>query len=240
MVRNTQMSIVIPVFNEGQNIVTTLRNIQKELIYTYEIIIVYDFEKDDTIQPVQSYKKGSRNIKLAKNKYGKGVINAVKTGIMCANGQAVVIMSPDLSDDPKTLNGMYRYIRKGYDIVCATRYTKGGQRINQGSIKMLLSKLAGISTPFLLGIPVTDLTNGFKMYRKSIFTKISIESQGGWEFAAELIIKAYDNNFSIYEIPTVSRNRKHGKSKFKLFTWLPYYLKWYCIGMGKNLLRRFK
>lgn len=230
------ISIILPVHNEAENIERALNGIKKNVITNHEVLMIYDSDTDNTIPVAKKIIHKSSNILFIKNSYGHGIINAVKTGIKKSRGDNIVIMSPDLADDPRTIEKMFLILEKGYDIVSATRYAKGGKRLNQTSLKAFLSHLVGLSTPTFLGIPTTDLTNGFKMYRKEVLQRIPITSKGGWEFTMELVIKAHYAGYKISEVPTVSNKRKHGKSKFKFFSWLPKYLMWYIWGLKKRVL----
>ena len=149
-------------------------------------------------------------------------------------------MPGDLADDPRTINNMYKLAKQDYDIVCGTRYSKGGKQLGGGLIKTVLSRIAGRMTPILLGIPTSDLTNGFKMYRNSLLDKINIESQGGWEFAMEILIKAHFMGFKITETPSTWTERSSGKSKFKLYKWLPRYIYWYWWGLSQRIMKKLK
>lgn len=229
------ISIILPVYNEGENITKQLEEIEKVIKTKHETLIVYDFDGDDTVAPVKKLQKKYQSIFLVKNNIGPGLINAVKTGFKKAIGEVVVVMPADLADNPKTINAMYQKIKEGFDIVCATRYTKGGRKIGGDILKTNLSKMAGLFTPLLLGIGITDISNGFKMYRREVFKKIKIESTGGWEFSMEIVIKANNLGFKICEVPTVWRDRISGKSKFKLLKWIPKYLRLYLWGMWLRL-----
>lgn len=229
------LSIVLPVFNEGKNIEKQIKAIESSVVIGHEILVIYDFEKDDTLPPAKKLAKIYKNMRLVKNSYGHGIINAVKTGFERARGEYIVVMPADLADNPDTINKMYREISHGYDVVCATRYGPGGAKIGGPLIKTILSRLAGLATPILLGIPTTDIANGFKMFRRKVIDKIDIESNGGWEFAMEMLVKANKLGFKISEVPTVWRDRTQGKSKFKLIKWLPKYIRWYLVGIGYRL-----
>jgi len=235
MKRVIEISVVLPVFNEGENIAEQIGELEKTIKLSHEILIVYDFDEDNTIPVVKGLKSKFKNIQLVKNIYGRGLINAVKTGFAKAGGKVIVVMPADLADDPKTILKMYQKTQQGCDVVAATRYTKGGRKEGGEYIKSLMSRLAGLLTPILLGIPITDISNGFKMYRANVIESIPIESNGGWEFSTELVVKANDQGYKVGEVPTVWKNRVSGKSKFKLLKWLPKYLRWYFVGILMRL-----
>lgn len=224
------ISIIIPVYFEEKNILPELREINKKVKIPYEVIIIYDLDDDPTIGVVESYikKSKSKNIFLKKNNIGskRGVINAVKTGINFSKTKIIVVSMADLSDDIGKIDQMYRLIKKGYDIVCASRYMKGGRQIGGPFFKGIFSRLSGVSMHWF-GLPTHDPTNAFKMYRKSIFGQIKIESDGGFEYTLEIMVKAHKKGYKIAEIPAIWRDRTQGKSRFKLLKWLPKYLRWY-------------
>lgn len=228
------ISIILPVFNEGKNITKQLNGIENAINTNHEVLVVYDFDEDDTVPPVKELQKKYLNVRLVKNIFGHGVINAVKTGFAKSRGETVVVMPADLADDPATINKMYQKIRGGYDIVCATRYARGGQKIGGEPVKTFLSKLAGLATPLLLGISTTDIANGFKMYRRRVIDQVKIGSDGGWEYAMETVIKAHQLGFKIGDVPSIWRDRKQGRSKFKLLKWLPKYIRWYLWGISRR------
>ena len=236
MVENLDLiSIVAPVFNEKDNIAWTVDKIYKGVRPRFEIVMVYDFEEDNTLPMARKLQNENRDIRLIKNKYGRGVMNAIRTGFEEAKGEILVMMAVDRTDDPEVLNKMYEKIQEGFDIVCPTRYSKGGRTDARLSMKSLLSRLAGISTPLILGIPTSDLTYSYKMFRKEILKKVKLESGDGFEFAEELVIKAHFKGYRIVEVPCVWKDRLYGKSKFKLMRWLPIYIKWYLLGIGLRL-----
>ncbi|MDO8639242.1 MAG: glycosyltransferase [Candidatus Daviesbacteria bacterium] len=228
------ISVIVPVYNEGANISQFISSLESSVKIKHEVLIIYDFDKDDTIPVVNRLKDKFINIKLIKNIFGPGLINACKTGFKKARADFIVVIPGDLADEPKTINNMYKLAIKDCDIVCASRYCSGGKQLGGNFVKSFLSKFAGLTTPILLGIPTSDLTNGFKMYNRRIFKKINIESQGGWEFTMEILIKAHFLGFKIAETPSIWKERSAGKSKFKLLRWLPGYVYWYFWGVSKR------
>lgn len=229
---NNFLNIVIPVYNEGDNILKTLSEIEENVKTSHQIFIVYDFEADDTLPVLR--KQSLRNLHLIKNKYGKGVLNAIKTGFESIQEGAVLVVMADLSDDLSKVDEMFSKIQEGYDIVCGSRYMKGGKQIGGPRFKKLLSRFAGISLHRLAGIPTHDVTNSFKMYSFLLLQEIPIESTGGFELGMELVIKAHGKGYKIAEVPSTWRDRSAGESKFKLFRWLPKYLRWYWMALIKS------
>lgn len=217
------LTIIIPVYNEGENITSAVERIEKEVKYPYQINLIYDSDEDTTLEPAKNL-----NVNLVKNKYGKGVLNAIKTGLENVQTEFAVVTMADLSDPPEVINNMLdSAIKNNSSIVCASRYMVGGKQIGGPFFKKMMSKYAGLSLHYLAGIPVHDVTNSFKLYRKSFLDNVKIESTGGFELGLELVVKAFKNGDIITEVPTVWTDRVAGKSNFKLIEWLPKYLKWY-------------
>ena len=113
------------------------------------------------------------------------------------------------------------------DIVCASRYMKGGCQVGGPRFKGFLSHAAGLLLCWFARLPTHDPTNSFKLYRKSYLNEVKIESTGGFELGMELVVKARALGRKIVEVPTTWRDRVAGKSNFKLWKWLPNYLRWF-------------
>ncbi len=163
-------------------------------------------------------------------------MSALKTGLEKFNEKACIIMMVDGSDDPSTINKMSKIYETGYDLVCASRYVYGGSHIGGPLLKKNLSYLAGKSLYYLTTLPINDPTNSFKLYSRKGLNKIQIDSQGGFEIGIEIVAKFHNLGLKISETPTIWKDREIGKSKFKLFRWLPFYLKWYFFIISKNLI----
>jgi hypothetical protein len=94
--------------------------------------------------------------------------------------------------------------------------------------------MAGVSLHYLIGIPTNDITNNFKMYRRSVIEEFPIESQSSLAIGMEITIKAYFKGFHITEVSTTWKDRGCGKSHFKMWRWLPNYMKWYMWAIYKR------
>lgn len=227
---NHFINIIIPVYNEGENIISTLSEIKAKVSTPHKIFIIFDFEEDNTLPVIRDLPE-TNNIQLIKNQYGKGALNAIKTGFNSVEEEVVLVVMADLSDDIAVVDAMYQKIQEGYDIVCGSRYMKGGKQIGGPWFKKLLSRIAGVSLYHLAKIPTHDVTNSFKMYNKRVLNDITIESNGGFELGMEIVIKAHLKGYKITEVPSTWRDRSAGESRFKLWQWLPNYLHWYWLAL---------
>jgi glycosyltransferase involved in cell wall biosynthesis len=222
------VSIIIPVYNEAENIHACLERIESAVTMPHTITIVYDTEEDTTVPVVRELIKNNDSIYLLKNKYGYGALNAIKTGLEEASGAYALVTMADLSDPPEVMEKMYEKAEAEHaDIVCASRYMKGGKHIGGPVIKGCLSRIAGLTLRYFAKFPTHDATNSFKLYRVSFLKTQIIESTGGFEIGIELAAKAFVQGYKIIETPSTWTDRKYGKSNFKMAAWLKNYLHWY-------------
>ncbi len=222
-----ELSIVVPVYNEPDNIAPTLRSIAEHVQTPHEVLIVYDFDDDTTVPVVQALQPEMPTVRLHRNELGRGVLNAMRAGIAAARGDLVLITMADGSDEMADVDAMVAQARAGADLVAASRYMRGGHQEGGPFLKRLMSRAAGLSLHWLGGVPVHDPTNNFKLYRRAFLESVSIASTGGFELALELTVKAHQAGRPMVEIPTTWRDRTQGASRFRLRAWLPKYLRWY-------------
>lgn len=224
----TPLTIVVPVYNEAPNFPKLWSALCASIKSTFSAIVVYDFEADNTIPVVQKLiTQGETRVSLAINKYGRGVVGAIRTGFDTAEQGPVLVVMADLSDDLAVVDEMLALYRLGYDVVVGSRYMPGGN-INGGPfVKKSLSRFAGVSLRYLRGLPTHDATNAFKIYDAKMLHSLTIESKRGFELNLELTVKAFLNRHPIAEVPSVWNDRTEGQSRFRLWKWLPAYLRWY-------------
>jgi len=229
-----KLSIIIPAHNEAESMAEIITRVEDSLKLDYELVVVNDHSADNTARIV-SYLSGKyNNIKLVDNLMERGFANALKSGFQNASGDLLLPLMADLCDDLDTIPKMLKKINEGYDIVCGSRYIKGGARIGGSKLKGFLSCWGGKSLSFLLGIPTHDIANAFKMYRRQVINSVNLQSQA-FDISMEIPLKAYYSGFKITEIPTVWRERTTGKSTFKIFRLLPSYLKLYFWAIHRRL-----
>ena len=227
------LSVVIPVYNEGENVVPTLRGVVEQTkTRPLEVLVVHDFDEDTTVPVVKRLQMELPQLRLHKNTLGRGALNAMKSGLRAARGQYVLITMGDGSDDPADIDPMYRLAQGGADVVAGSRYMRGGNQVGGPLLKRAMSRTAGLSLHWVGGLPVHDATSNFRLYSKRLLNQVSIESQGGFELGLELTVKAYRLGMRVAEVPTTWRDRAAGQSRFKLWQWLPRYLHWYWRGIG--------
>ncbi|MBI4516030.1 MAG: glycosyltransferase family 2 protein [Deltaproteobacteria bacterium] len=226
------LSIVIPVFNEGANIRATLESLYAQVQVPKRVYVVYDFEEDDTLPVVRALQAQLPELHLLRNRFGRGAHSAIRTGLLAPAGGVAVVMMADLSDDVRALPLMYEKARAGAMVVCASRYSPGGRQIGGPWLKGRLSRLAGWSLHHLVGLPTLDVTNSFKAYRRELLDAVTIESDGGFEIGMELVVKAFAAGYRVEEVPCVSHaDRPAGSSRFQLLRWFPKYLRWWAYAV---------
>ena len=224
----------MPVYNEGKIIGQTIRQVESQVKIPHELLIIYDMDEDTTVPVVEKLQKKYPSVRLVKNIFGKGALNALKTGLKLAKGESVCVMMADLTDDPKVLDKMIDKFDQGYDVIAASRYMRGGQQIGGPLVKQVLSRVAGISLHFLVGLSTHDATNSFRLYSRKFLRNVKIESDGGFELALELTVKAHFDGYRVTEVPT-TWTYSAKESRFYLKKWLPKYLKWYLWAINKKL-----
>ena len=223
-----EVDFVMPVYNEGANVGHALAEIALRVPLRKRVLVVYDFDEDNTLPVVRALQPSYPGLELVKNTLGKGVLNAIRAGIAATRAEVVIITMADLSDDVSVAPEMVRLIRdEGFDVVCASRYMRGGRQVGGPRLKKFLSRMAGISLHWLTGLPTHDATNAFRAYRRSVLQETAIESRGGFEYSLEITAKAFAAGRRITEVPSTWSDRSEGQSRFKLRAWLPHYLRWY-------------
>jgi glycosyltransferase involved in cell wall biosynthesis len=230
------ISLVVPVFNEAENIQAFLRDAEAHVREPHETLLVYDFPEDTTLPAVAAMQPPCPSVRLVHNTLGRGVLNALKAGLAAIKGEMAVVMMADCSDDARDVAAMAALIRGGADVVAGSRYVRGGGQEGGPLLKRTLSRMAGMSLHYMAGLPVHDATNNFRAYSRRVVEQIPIESAAGFSVAMELTLKAHWKGWRVAEVPTVWRDRTAGASRFRLWAWLPHYLHWYFLALRKAWL----
>ena len=114
----------------------------------------------------------------------------------------------------------------------------GSEKLGSAIIKSILVRLASPTLYVLSSIPVKDASNGFRLFSRKLLNTVDIESNVGFAYSLELLAKCNRLQLKIFEIPAQWEERSEGSSRFKIFKWLPEYLKWYFYGLGTTWLKK--
>ena len=235
----TPLTIVVPVYNEGAHFRALWGELTSGIRTAFIALVVYDFDEDNTLPVAREIiAAGEARLRLIRNAYGRGVTNAIKTGLEAVESGPVLVTMADLSDELTIVDRMYELYLRGFDVVCGSRYMKGGRLIGGPFLKQLMSRVSGLTLHYLRGVPTHDATNSFKLYDAEMVHNLKVESIAGFELGLELTVKAFLNGYRIAEIPSTWRDRTAGSSRFRVLHWLPHYLKWYFYAFQPRHARR--
>ncbi len=224
-----RVDIILPVYFEQENIEEVLQGIESSVKAPHTTHLVFQDKKDPTIHAADKLRVKNIQVHFTKNRIG--LADAIREGVKHVTTDIIVIMMSDLSDNPHDIDKMVKKIDDGYDFVCGSRYMKRGKRSGGSKLKGILSQTSCLSLRIFTGIRTHDATNAFKCFRTDLIKKITIESEKGYETGLELLVKANALGMKIGEVPTVWHERKKGKSKFKLFSLMPHYMRWYVYSL---------
>ncbi|MEQ1873057.1 MAG: glycosyltransferase [Ilumatobacteraceae bacterium] len=228
-----RVSIVIPVFNEGPEIVACLDRIFEAVHLEAEALVVYDSDDDLTLPYLRTYQQHEPRVRALLNTFGPGPAHAIHYGITHAASPVAVVTMADGSDDPMQIDQLTRLVERGVVVAAASRYTKSGQQVGGPAFKTMLSRLAGLSLYHFARVGTRDATNSFKAYSTSFVRAVGIESDRGFEIGIEMVAKARRHRLPVAEIPTIWLDRAFGTSNFKLWAWIPRYVRWYLFAYGR-------
>ncbi len=228
-------SIVIPAYNEGDDVIPGLKRLFEAVTLDVEVLVVVDSADDTTAPPVLDYAMREPRLRLAINDYGRGPAQAIRYGIDAATAETVVVTMADGCDDPRQIDELVKLVERGVVVAAASRYMPGGQQVGGPRFKSFLSRLAGRTLHLFANAGTRDATNSFKAYRREFVRDVGIDSRSGFEIGLELTAKARRLRLPVAEIPTIWLDRTFGQSNFQLGASLPKYLRWYRFAFGPRL-----
>lgn len=234
-----RLDIVIPVYNEGANIVPTLRAIARDVKTPGRVLICYDLDEDDTLPAITDNREafGTLAIEFVRNRK-RGAHAAVLTGFARSDAPFVLVFPADDDYNAGILDSMVAEAAKGCDIVCASRFMAGGSMVGCPWLKDVLVRSANFTLYNLACLPTHDASNGFRLFSRRIIDEITIESDRGFCYSIELLVKCHRLGWQIGEVPARWFQRAHGASRFQVIKWLPDYLRWYVYAFATTYLRR--
>ncbi|HTF10481.1 MAG TPA: glycosyltransferase family 2 protein [Asanoa sp.] len=124
-----RVSVVIPVYNEGENIIRCLDRILREVLLPAEVLVVHDMPEDTTVPYAQEIARHDPRVRTVLNTYGRGPANAIRFGIDAAKAPVAVVTMADGCDDPRQIDDLARLVDRGVVVAAASRYMPGGQQV---------------------------------------------------------------------------------------------------------------
>jgi dolichol-phosphate mannosyltransferase len=206
-----QLSVLLPTRNEKDNLellFPRLDSVLRAIGVQYETIVVDGDSVDGTLEMAQ------RHCTLAFQQDGAGYGLALKQGFKAASGQYIVTLDADLSHDPKFIQNLW-INREKADVVVASRYCEGGAA-QAPLLRRLLSQVLNSCFKYGFGVPVTDVSSGFRLYRADIIKKVEFEGTS-YDALEEILIRIHNERGRIIEVPFTYLPRVHGASNARIF-----------------------
>jgi len=237
--KTRELDIVIPVYNEGMSILSSLRSLSRELKTTACVLICYDMPDDDTLPAVRSNPQDHQGltVEFVRN-HGRGAHAAVMAGFAASQAPFILVFPADDDFNAGVLDEMVSRARDGCDIVCASRFMRGGRMVGCPWLKAVLVRSAAFVLCHVARLPTHDPTSGFRLFSRRLIERVAIESDQGFCYSIELLVKAHRLGWRVEEVPALWFERKHGASRFKVLRWLPAYLRWFRYAFATTYLRR--
>jgi dolichol-phosphate mannosyltransferase len=209
--------IVLPTYNEGENIEPFLRAVRKAAPTT-DVLVVDDNSPDGTGQIAETVGAELGRIDVLHRAAKHGLGSAYREGfaqVLAGPYDVVISMDADFSHDPEQLSEFIRLIAEGADVVIGSRYITGGGTTDWPVHRQLLSKWGNTYTRGILGVGARDCTSGYRGYRATSLAAIDPTSTSaeGYAFLTELVRRLTRDGATVVETPIIFRDRTRGKSK---------------------------
>jgi dolichol-phosphate mannosyltransferase len=214
-----KLSIIIPARDEAGCIESTIKHLHLELNLNqvpHEIVVVDDGSTDETWKILNLSRESCTALSPLKHTGPHGFGRAIIHGIDHAQGDCIVIMMADESDDCRDVVRYWNLLNEGYDAVFGSRFMKGGGVIDYPWLKLKINRLANTFIRFLFGIKLNDTTNAFKAYRKTTLDGCRPFLSPHFNLTVELPLKTIVRGYSWTVIPITWRNRRTGVAKLKI------------------------
>jgi len=232
--RGLPLSVVVLSRNEERCIGEVLESLLANVGQPFEVLVVDD-SVDGTARIIQGFSAAHECIRLVRQE-GRGYTAAVMTGVAHARYETLAVLVADASDDAGDIETMRAKMAEGYDLVCASRYMRGGSREGGHGFTGACSRIVCVGLRALTGIATHDASNSFKMYRTGMLRSMDIE-EAGYATSMQAALKAHFGGLRITEIPTTWRDRGAGASKFLPRKEAEHYAHWLLWAIAERLRR---
>ncbi|MEM6823037.1 MAG: glycosyltransferase family 2 protein [Verrucomicrobiota bacterium] len=213
------LSIVIPARDEAEAIPHTVKNLHETMAsheISHEIVVVDDGSEDNTWEVLETLREEIEELHPIRNEGPHGFGRAIIKGLDSFQGDAVVIMMADESDDPVDAVGYWHRLREGYDAVFGSRFVRGGLVVDYPRHKLIVNRLANLFIKILFNVKLNDTTNAFKAYRKEVIEGCRPFLSPHFNLTVELPLKTIVRGYSWVTMPISWKNRRFGVAKLKI------------------------
>jgi dolichol-phosphate mannosyltransferase len=218
--KSVKLSVVIPAHNEAGSIASTVSALFAELDgqgIDHEILVIDDHSTDRTGAVLQDLAAVIPSLRCLNNPNANGLGLAVRWGLECFSGDAVVMYMADGADDPKDLVRFFRTMQSdNADCVFGTRFSKESSVIGYPWLKLVLNRCANGFIRLLFGLRYNDVTNAFKLYRRHVIQGLQPLLSHHYNLTVELPLKAIVRGYSYSVVPNNWTERRQGVSKLKI------------------------
>ena len=225
-------SIIIPVYNEKQNIKQSAEKILEAFVdysNTIEILFVDDNSPDGTAKEIEEVSKKLRQVKLIQHGKKEGIGAAHRAGYISAQGKYILCIDADLSQSPLDLLEIKNKLDEGYDLAIGSRYLDEGKQIGKSFIRDVGSRGMNWICRLVLGINLTDCTHTFRGFRRSLFDELKskIDAKGHPSFQVQFSFWIVRSEKKVVEVPIdfTEREEDRGESKLSIKKEAPDFLK---------------
>jgi dolichyl-phosphate beta-glucosyltransferase len=208
---STQLSIVIPCYNEEQRLPRTIEQIERYLAgkgLSYELILVDDGSTDGTRKIMDAAAERNRSVRLEALPHNRGKGRALAEGVAAARGAEILVTDADLSTPIEELDKLMAELRKGAGVAIASRALRGSRvEVSQPIYRVLMGKAFNLLVQAVLLPGVWDTQCGFKLFRGDIAHEVFAElTTDGFGYDPEVLYRAKKRGEKIAEVPVVWRN----------------------------------
>src|SRR3954453_987222 len=210
--------LILPTYNEAENIIAIVRAARAQLRSGDRILIVDDNSPDGTGQIADQLATEIDGVEVLHRPGKQGLGRAYLAGFehaLAGAADLVLEMDADFSHDPADLPRLIQAAEDGADLVLGSRYVRGGDVTDWGRMRRLVSRGGSWYARVILAVKVRDLTGGFKCFRRTVLEALDLDSvhADGYGFQIELTYRTIQAGFRVVEIPIVFRERRVGQSK---------------------------
>jgi dolichol-phosphate mannosyltransferase len=209
--------VILPTYNEAENLERIVGAVLEQLPPSGTVLVVDDHSPDGTGEIADRLARSNESVRVLHRARKEGLGPAYLAGFhlaLDAGAQRIIEMDADFSHDPAYLPRLIGATENA-DLVIGSRYVPGGGVTEWGPTRRFISRGGSAYARLALGLPIRDLTGGFKCFRREVLEAINLDTieARGYAFQVETTFRAITAGFRVVEIPIVFRDRRDGTSK---------------------------